>query len=325
MDVNCKMVMKDTNDKQRMQNLIDELKKDMSSKNNEIARYLDKIDALEQEITKLQKLISGEASKIKIRRETPENIFVPDGISAIIIKNLVKKFDDVTAVNGINLEIKRGELFGLLGPNGAGKTTIINILVGLLNPTEGTAIVGGYDVKKDLNKIKEMIGLCPQDASVIKFLKGRENVELFGNLFEMDKHILKERADRFFEASGLKEASNRKVKEYSGGMVRQLNLIIALINDPKIIFLDEPTVGMDPRARRKTWTFIGDLKQQDKTIVLTTHYIEEAEALCDRVGIVDYGELIALGSPKELVKKHDAKNLEEVFMKITGRRILEGV
>jgi len=137
--------------------------------------------------------------------------------------------------------------------------------------------------------------------------------------------IKKERADKFFEASGLKEASNRKAKGYSGGMIRQLNLIIALINDPKIVFLDEPTVGMDPRARRKTWTFIGDLKQRDKTIVLTTHYIEEAEALCDRVGIIDYGELIALGSPKELMKKHDATNLEEVFMKITGRRIMEGV
>jgi ABC-2 type transport system ATP-binding protein len=325
MDVNCKMTMRDMDDKEKMLKLIDKLTQDINSKDIEIVGYLDKIDALEQEITRLQKLIPEEASKIKIKREKPEDIFDPDGASAIIIKDLVKKFDDVTAVNGINLEIKKGELFGLLGPNGAGKTTVINMLVGLLNPTEGTATVGGYDVKRDLNKIKEMIGLCPQEAAVYKFLKGRENVELFGNLFEMDKHVLKERADKFFEASGLKEASNRKTKGYSGGMVRQLNLIIALINDPKIVFLDEPTVGMDPRARRKTWTFIGDLKQQDKTIILTTHYIEEAEALCDRVGIIDYGELIALGSPKELMKKHDATNLEEVFMKITGRRILEGV
>ena len=325
MDVNCKMTMRDMDDKEKMLKLIDKLTQDINSKDKEIVEYLDKIDALEQEITRLKKLIPGEASKIKIKRKKPEDIFDPDGASAIIIKDLVKKFDDVTAVNGINLEIKKGELFGLLGPNGAGKTTVINMLVGLLNPTEGTATVGGYDVKRDLNKIKEMIGLCPQEASVYKFLKGRENVELFGNLFKMDKHVLKERADKFFETSGLKEASNRKTKGYSGGMVRQLNLIIALINDPKIVFLDEPTVGMDPRARRKTWTFIGDLKQQDKTIILTTHYIEEAEALCDRVGIIDYGELIALGSPKELMKKHDATNLEEVFMKITGRRILEGV
>ena len=318
-------MVRDREEKNKMQKLIEELKKDTSSKNNEIISYLEKIDALEQEIMRLQKLVPGKASEIKIKKEKPEKIFDPDGESAIIIKDLVKRFDDVTAVNGLNLEIKKGELFGLLGPNGAGKTTTINMLVGLLNPTEGSAIVGGYDVKKDINKIKEMIGVCPQQPSVYKFLKGRENVELFGNLFEMDKNVLKERADRFFEASGLQEASNRKAKGYSGGMIRQLNLIIALINDPQIVFLDEPTVGMDARARRKTWTFIGDLKQQDKTIILTTHYIEEAEALCDRVGIIDYGELIALGSPKELMKKHDAKNLEEVFMKITGRRIMEGV
>ena len=320
-----KLELQNTEEKNKMQKLIDGLKKDKNPRNDEIISYLEKISLLEKEILRLQKLIPVEASKIKIKKEKPEDIFDPDGASAIIVKDLVKKFDDVTAVNGISLEIKKGELFGLLGPNGAGKTTMINMLVGLLNATEGTAIVGGYDVKRDLSKIKEMIGVCPQEASVYKFLKGRENVELFGNLFEMDKKLLKERADKFFKASGLEEASNRKAKGYSGGMIRQLNLIIALINDPKIVFLDEPTVGMDPRARRKTWEFIGDLKKQDKTIILTTHYIEEAEALCDRVGVIDYGELIALGSPKELMKKHDATNLEEVFMKITGRRILEGV
>ncbi|MCK4383923.1 MAG: ATP-binding cassette domain-containing protein, partial [Candidatus Lokiarchaeota archaeon] len=182
MDVNCKMTMRDMDDKEKMLKLIDKLTQDINSKDIEIVGYLDKIDAFEQEITRLQKLIPGEASKIKIKREKPEDIFDPDGASAIIIKDLVKKFDDVTAVNGINLEIKKGELFGLLGPNGAGKTTVINMLVGLLNPTEGTATVGGYDVKRDLNKIKEMIGVCPQEAAVYKFLKGRENVELFGNL-----------------------------------------------------------------------------------------------------------------------------------------------
>ena len=151
------MVIKDIDDEEKMQELIDELKKDIKAKDNEIVGHLDKIDALEKEIMRLQKLIPGEASKIKIIREKPEDIFDPDGASAIIIKDLVKKFDDVTAVNGINLEIKKGELFGLLGPNGAGKTTTINMLVGLLNPTEGTATVGGYDVKRDLNRIKEMI------------------------------------------------------------------------------------------------------------------------------------------------------------------------
>ena len=139
------------NDREEMLKLIDELKNDVSSKNNEIAGYLDKIDALEQEIVRLQKLIPGEISQIEIKQEKTEDTFDPDGESAIIIKDFVKQFEEVTAVNGINLEIKKGELFGLLGPNGAGKTTTINMLVGLLNPTEGSAIVGGYDVKKNLS------------------------------------------------------------------------------------------------------------------------------------------------------------------------------
>jgi len=245
--------------------------------------------------------------------------------AAIIIKDLVKRFEDVTAVDGVNLEIKKGELFSLLGPNGAGKTTTINILCGILKPTEGTAIVGGYDVKKSLKDVKALIGVCPQKAAVFKFLNARENIELFGSLHAIPKKELKERTDSFLEALDLKASSKRKAKGYSGGMLRKLNLIVALISNPEIAFLDEPTVGMDPRARRATWEFIRSLKEQNKTIILTTHYIEEAEALSDRVGIIDYGKLIELGAPKDLLKKHETKNLEEVFLKITGRRILEGI
>ena len=246
-------------------------------------------------------------------------------ISAIIMKDLVKQFEDVTAVDRLNLEIKQGELFSLLGPNGAGKTTIINILSGILKPTKGTAIIAGFDVTKNLEEIKTIIGVCPQEAAVFKFLNARENIELFGNLHGIPEKELEERTDTFLELLGLAESSKRKTKGYSGGMLRKLNLIIALISDPKIAFLDEPTVGMDPRARRKTWEFIGSLKDQHKTIVLTTHYIEEAEALSDRVGIIDYGKLIELGTPKELMEKYETKNLEQVFLKITGRRILEGI
>jgi len=249
----------------------------------------------------------------------------PDDDSAIIIKDLVKQFENVTAVDEVNLEIKQGELFSLLGTNGAGKTTIINILCGILKPTKGTAIVGGYDLKKNLKEIKALIGVCPQEAAIFRFLNARENVELFGSLHSIPKKELKERTDTFLESLDLTQASKRKAKGYSGGMLRKLNLIIALINDPQIAFLDEPTVGMDPRARRATWKFIGSLKSRNKTIILTTHYIEEAEALSDRVGIIDYGKLIELGTPKELMEKHEAKNLEEVFLKITGRRILEGI
>lgn len=236
-------------------------------------------------------------------------------------KNVIK---EVKAVDGISFSINKGEIFGLLGPNGAGKTTTINILCGLINQTKGDAFVGGYNVKKDLNKIKELIGVCPQEAAVYKFLNAKENIEFFGNLHLVKKEKINERTDRFLDLLGLLDASNRKAKSYSGGMLRQLNLIVALISDPPIIFLDEPTVGMDPRVRRTTWKFIGSLKEQNKTIILTTHYIEEAEALCDRVAIIDYGKLIEIGQPKELIDKYNAKDLEEVFMKITGRRILEG-
>ena len=261
--------------------------------------------------------------RIKAKPSEPGIQF--EGSSAIIIKDLVKKFEDITAVDNLSLEIKEGELFSLLGPNGAGKTTTINILNGIMKPTKGTAIIAGFDVTKNIDEIKKIIGLCPQEAAVFKFLNARENIELFGNLYSVSQKELEKRMDTLLELLGLEEASKRKAGGYSGGMLRKLNLIIALISDPKIAFLDEPTVGMDARARRKTWEFIGSLKEENKTIILTTHYIEEAEALSDRVGIIDYGKLVELGTPKELMERHEAKNLEQVFLKITGRRITEGI
>ena len=255
----------------------------------------------------------------------------PDNPYAIELKDIKKHFagkkglGTVKAVDGISFQVERGELFGLLGPNGAGKTTTINMLCGLLKPTEGTAMVGGYDLNKHLNKVKELISVCPQEAAVFPFLTGRENIDYFGNMHLMSKEKIKERTEKLLKLLDLYEASMRKAKHYSGGMKRQLNLLVALINDPNILFLDEPTVGMDPRVRRKTWEFISSLKTQNRTIILTTHYIEEAEALCDRVAIIDYGKLVALDSPKKLMEEHGAKNLEEVFLKITGRRILEGI
>jgi ABC-2 type transport system ATP-binding protein len=248
-----------------------------------------------------------------------------DNVPIIVLKDLVKKFEDVSAIDNLNLEIMEGELFSLLGPNGAGKTTTINILNGIMKPTKGTVTIAGFEVTENIDAIKKIIGLCPQEAAVFKFLNARENIELFGNLHSVSKKEIGERTDTFLELLGLTEASKRKVGGYSGGMLRKLNLIIALISNPKIAFLDEPTVGMDARARRKTWKFIRSLKSENKTVILTTHYIEEAEALSDRVGIIDYGKLIELGTPKELMERHNTKNLEEVFLKITGRRILEGI
>jgi len=260
-----------------------------------------------------------------------ELIHNPNNTKAIEVKDLKKHFrgkrnmDDVYAVDGISFHVEKGEVFGLLGPNGAGKTTTINILIGIYPPTEGTSSVGGYNVETELKKIKELISVCPQEPAVHKFLSGLGNIQFFGNMYLMPKNQIIERAEELLKLLGLHDARKRLAKGYSGGMLRQLSLIISLINDPEILFLDEPTVGMDPRNRRKVWEFLGSMKKEDRTIILTTHYIEEAEALCDRVAIIDYGKLIAMGPPKELIEEHGVKDLEEVFMKITGRRILEGM
>ncbi len=235
-----------------------------------------------------------------------------------------KYYEKIKALDGISFQVKYGEVFGLLGPNGAGKTTTVGVLSGLITPTEGSVFVGGYDMKKNFDKVKALIGVCPQETRVFKFLTGRENIEYFGKLHLMTKDQINEKIETLLKLVGL-EAIDRKAKGYSGGMLRKLNLLIALINNPCILFLDEPTVGMDPRARRSIWNFLFSLKSSDKTIILTTHYIEEAESLCDRVAIIDYGQLVAIGTPKELMKEHESKNLEEVFLKLTGRRIIEGM
>jgi ABC-2 type transport system ATP-binding protein len=245
--------------------------------------------------------------------------------SAITVENLVKKFEDVTAVDGISLQVQKGELFGLLGPNGAGKTTTINILCGLAKPTSGTAKVGGYDVQKETARVKTLLGVCPQETATYPYLTGAENVDLFGNLHDMDKEKLQARRAMLLEKMGLTGDAKRRAEKYSGGMKRRLSLILALIHDPQIAFLDEPTVAMDPQSRHAVWDFIKELKKEDKTIILTTHYMEEAEELCDRVGIIDHGKLIALDTPQELISKNKVKNLEEVFIALTGRKIREEV
>jgi ABC-2 type transport system ATP-binding protein len=243
--------------------------------------------------------------------------------SEITIENLTKKFEDVTAVDGLSLEIEKGELFGLLGPNGAGKTTVIKVLCGLLEPTSGSVHVGGYDVRKETAKVKELIGVCPQDTAAYPFLSGRENVELFGNLHTMPKEKLRKNTEELLEKMSLSEDADRRLGKYSGGMKRRINLIMALVHDPETAFLDEPTVAMDPQSRHAVWDFIRELGNRGKTIILTTHYMEEAEELCDRVGIIDHGKLIALGSPRQLRDKFKAKDLEEVFIELTGRKIRE--
>ena len=244
---------------------------------------------------------------------------------AITISNLTKRFGTITAVDGLNLEVGWGEIFGLLGPNGAGKTTTVNILSTLLAPNEGHALVGGHDVVKEPKKVWDIIGLCPQQPAFYQFLTGRENIELFGQLHSMPKQLLKERTDFLIKKIGLEEDASRRAGQYSGGMVRRVSTIMALIHDPKVALLDEPTVAMDPVSRRAVWEFIRELRSQDKCVILTTHYMEEAAELCDRVGIIDQGKLIDLGPPKELVEKYGVVNLEDVFVQRTGRKLREVV
>lgn len=244
-------------------------------------------------------------------------------MNAIEMESLTKRFEDKTAVDNLTLTIPEGELFGLLGPNGAGKTVTIKTLCGILKPTSGSARVGGFDVHIGMAEIRKVIGLCPQEPAFFSYLTGRENIDLFGHLHGIPSGELRARTEELVSAVGLGADADRRTSKYSGGMVRRVSLAMALINDPAIAFLDEPTVAMDPQSRHATWDMIRGLRARGKTVVLTSHYIEEVEALADRVGIIDHGKLIALGSPTELKEKNGGGNLEDVFISLTGRKIRE--
>jgi ABC-type multidrug transport system ATPase subunit len=244
--------------------------------------------------------------------------------SAVVIDNLTKDYGDVRAVDGLSITIHEGEVFGLLGPNGSGKTTTINCLIGLLKPTKGSIKVGNFDVATQGTEARSIMGVSPQETAVYPYLTGRENVKLFGELCSVPKKTLDARVDQMMEKVGLLEEGGRRVGKYSGGMKRRVSIAMALVHDPQIVILDEPTVGMDPQSRRAVWDFIMEMRDRGKTVVLTTHYMEEAEEICDRVGIIDHGGMIALGTPAELRSKYGAKDLEDVFIKLTGRRIREG-
>ena len=244
--------------------------------------------------------------------------------AAVTIEGLVKDFGDVRAVDGLTLSIPEGEVFGLLGPNGSGKTTTINCLIGLLTPTAGKVSVEGFDLRTQGDEARNVMGVSPQETAVYSYLTGRENVKLFGELQSVPRKQLGERTDYVIEKVGLMEEAGRKVGTYSGGMKRRVSIAMALVADPMVVLLDEPTVGMDPQARRAVWDFVLDLRDKGKTILITTHYMEEAQELCDEVGIIDHGKMIALGSPEALRAKYGAKDLEDVFIQLTGRTIREG-
>ena len=214
---------------------------------------------------------------------------------------LTKKFGKITAVNELNLEVEEGEIFGLLGPNGAGKTTLISMLCTILKPTSGKAWVNGFDIVKEPGKVRKSIGIVFQQASVDDLLTGRENLALHNLLFEVPKAIRKQRIDEVLSIVNLEKRADDFVNTYSGGMRRRLELARGIMHHPRILFLDEPTLGLDPQTREHIWDYIKELAQKEcMTVLLTTHYMEEAEQLCDRVAIIDYGKIVALDSPGAL-------------------------
>lgn len=222
----------------------------------------------------------------------------------ISIRNLVKKYDRLTAVDGLTLDINENEVFGLLGSNGAGKTTTIHMLATLLKPTSGSAKVNGYDVVEQSSKVRSSIGIVFQAPSSDDILTGYENLKLHSMLYNVPRPERKKRIDDVLELVGLSDRKDDQVKKYSGGMRRRLEIARGLLHKPKVMFLDEPTLGLDPSSRETMWKYIQRLVSEEKvTIILTTHYMEEADMLCDRIGIIDKGKIIALGTPSQLKSK----------------------
>jgi linearmycin/streptolysin S transport system ATP-binding protein len=225
-------------------------------------------------------------------------------MSAILeVNNLVKKYGDFTAVKGISFDIKEGEIFSLLGPNGAGKTTTISMLSTLYAPTAGDATVGGHSITKDPMAVKHLIGVVPQEIALYEDLTAYENLVFWGQMYGLSGKPLTSRVDEVLEQIGLTDRARNKVKTYSGGMKRRVNIGVGLLHKPRLLFMDEPTVGIDPQSRRAILDTVKDLNRQGMTLLYTTHYMEEAQELSDRVGIIDHGELIALGTQKELTQQ----------------------
>jgi ABC-2 type transport system ATP-binding protein len=224
-------------------------------------------------------------------------------LSSVIIKveNLSKVFGKLRAVDNISFEVNEGEIFGFLGPNGAGKTTTINILTTLMKPSSGTAVVCGYDISSQANEVRRNVGVVPQEYTADEDMTGYNNVILCADLYGISRNDSKPHADQLLKMVELQDAAKRKVSTYSGGMRRRLELACGLINYPRLLFLDEPTLGLDIQTRTAIWKYIRTLKEQyNMTLFLTTHYLEEADQLCDRIAVIDHGHIIRIGSPEEL-------------------------
>jgi ABC-2 type transport system ATP-binding protein len=244
--------------------------------------------------------------------------------AAVAVEDLVVRFGDLEAVHGISFAVGSGETFGLLGPNGAGKTTTIRVLTTLLPPTEGRAVVAGYDVRRESLSVRASIGYIPQAISVDGALTARENLDFYGQVTGVPRRERRRRIEEAIETMQLAPMLDRLARTLSGGMLRRLEIATALLNRPAVLFLDEPTVGLDPTARRIVWEHLGLLRERSGTTILfTTHLMEEAQRYCERVGIMDLGELVEIGSPSQLLRRNECDSLEEVFAAVTGRSIDE--
>ena len=234
---------------------------------------------------------------------------------AVYCKGLTKRYKDITAVDGLDLEIKQGELFSLLGENGAGKSTTIKMLSGIAKITEGSAEICGFDIEKQETHAKQFIGISPQETAVAPNLNVTDNLMLIAKLYGVKD--AKERTEKLIEQMNLQSVANKSAKKLSGGTQRRLSIAMALVSNPQVVFLDEPTLGLDVVSRRELWKVINGLKGK-LTVILTTHYMEEAEKLSDRVGIIHKGKLTACDTVENLIKDNGAKNLEEAFLKVCG-------
>jgi ABC-2 type transport system ATP-binding protein len=236
-------------------------------------------------------------SKINFTREGT----MPDNI--LEARELRKQYENVEAVRGISFDIQSGEIFSLLGPNGAGKTTTISMLSCLVEPTNGDATISGHSILKESNAVKKEIGVVPQEIALYPTLTARENLAFWGKMYGLGGSALKERISEVLEVAGLAKRADQKVETYSGGMKRRINIAVGLLHQPKLLYMDEPTVGIDPQSRRRILDTVMELNKSGLTVLYTTHYMEEAEELSDRIGIIDNGEIIALGSQQELTRK----------------------
>lgn len=242
-------------------------------------------------------------------------------------RGLTRNFGDFCAVDGVDLAVRAGEVFGLLGPNGAGKTTTIKMLVTLLPPSDGTASVGGYDVVREPDGVRRLLGYVPQALSADGNLTGYENLLIFAKLYDLPRKEQKARVEKAMQFMGLSEAAGRMVRTYSGGMIRRLEIAQTLIHNPQVLFLDEPTIGLDPVARRVVWGHLEALRREyGTTLFVTTHYMEEAQELCTRIAIMNRGKIVALDTPDSLIERvgRDDADLEDAFAHFTGATLDEG-